>query len=642
MLKKILKTIGVILTYLIFSISVIAFVSLLWMFHTWQNLSPDELFFQLKNSIAGTNADMIRAYILPYGLIWFLSILLAVIVGLLLYRKKRIIFRFTACLWLVSLFCLIFGSYLTNKKLDLIHFLKNENTNSEFIKEHYVDPAEVSITFPEKKRNLIYIYLESMESTYADTQSGGGFEDKNVIPELCELSYENESFSGNRKLINGGIPMYSCTWTMAGLFAQTSGLPLKVSIHGNEMNTQTSFFPGVTSLGDILAKEGYQNIFMCGSDITFAGRQKYFQQHGNYTLMDYYYAKNQAWIPKDYQVWWGYEDEKLIANAKRTLTELATSSKPFNFSMLTVDTHFEDGYVCENCENEYGDDQYSNVIACSSKQISEFVSWIQEQDFYANTTIILCGDHATMDSDYCNSVSSDYIRKTYTTIINSAKENKNPSIPRVYTTMDLFPTTLAALGASIEGDKLGLGTNLYAGCQTLVEEYGYKTLNEHLKLHSDFMDSLADLTMSKALKQDTVNSSALNLNVIDLQYNLVDLHLTDSMDLSIDWIDKITYTITPEGADPIVVPPQVEGETLNYHYYLDLKSLPSDSFTVSVDLHLKDTAPLELIYKRYKIYNLLGDPVFGAKFIGNEERLIALRIPIKRNVFTKGKHYHHF
>lgn len=111
-----------------------------------------------------------------------------------MYRKKRIIFRFTACLWLVSLFCLIFGSYLTNKKLDLIHFLKNENTNSEFIKEHYVDPAEVSITFPEKKRNLIYIYLESMESTYADTQSGGGFEDKNVIPELCELSYENESF----------------------------------------------------------------------------------------------------------------------------------------------------------------------------------------------------------------------------------------------------------------------------------------------------------------------------------------------------------------------------------------------------------------------------------------------------------------
>ncbi len=559
-----------------------------------------------------------------------------------MYRKKRIIFRFTACLWLVSLFCLIFGSYLTNKKLDLIHFLKNENTNSEFIKEHYVDPAEVSITFPEKKRNLIYIYLESMESTYADTQSGGGFEDKNVIHELCELSYENESFSGNRKLINGGIPMYSCTWTMAGLFAQTSGLPLKVSIHGNEMNTQTSFFPGVTSLGDILAKEGYQNIFMCGSDITFAGRQKYFQQHGNYTLMDYYYAKNQAWIPKDYQVWWGYEDEKLIANAKRTLTELATSSKPFNFSMLTVDTHFEDGYVCENCENEYGDDQYSNVIACSSKQISEFVSWIQEQDFYANTTIIFCGDHATMDSDYCNSVSSDYIRKTYTTIINSAKENKNPSIPRVYTTMDLFPTTLAALGASIEGDKLGLGTNLYAGCQTLVEEYGYKTLNEHLKLHSDFMDSLADLTMSKALKQETVNSSALNLNVIDRQYNHVDLHLTDSMDLSIDWIDKITYTITPEGADPIVVPPQVEGETLNYHYYLDLKSLPSDSFTVSVDLHLKDTAPLELIYKRYKIYNLLGDPVFGAKFIGNEERLIALRIPIKRNVFTRGKHYHHF
>lgn len=41
--------------------------------------------------------------------------------------------------------------------------------------------------------------------------------------------------------------------------------------------------------------------------------------------------------------------------------------------MLTVDTHFTDGYVCELCQNQY-DEQYSNVIACSSRQVSEF--WI--------------------------------------------------------------------------------------------------------------------------------------------------------------------------------------------------------------------------------------------------------------------------
>ena len=36
--------------------------------------------------------------------------------------------------------------------------------------------------------------------------------------------------------------------------------------------------------------------------------------------------------------------------------------------------------------------------------------------------------------------------------------------------MDLFPTTLGALGAQIEGERLGLGTNLFSNRETLSEE----------------------------------------------------------------------------------------------------------------------------------------------------------------------------
>ena len=50
----------------------------------------------------------------------------------------------------------------------------------------------MNITFPEQKRNLIYLYLESMESTYADKASGGAF-DKNYIPELTQLAGETTS-----------------------------------------------------------------------------------------------------------------------------------------------------------------------------------------------------------------------------------------------------------------------------------------------------------------------------------------------------------------------------------------------------------------------------------------------------------------
>ena len=80
--------------------------------------------------------------------------------------------------------------------------------------------------------------------------------------------------------------------------------------------------------------------------------------------------------------------------------------------MLTVDTHFEDGFRCELCRDDFEGNQYANAFACSSRQVSEFVRWIQEQDFYDNTTIVLNGDHLTMDSDFCIDVPASYDRRT--------------------------------------------------------------------------------------------------------------------------------------------------------------------------------------------------------------------------------------
>ena len=48
------------------------------------------------------------------------------------------------------------------------------------------------------------------------------------------------------------------------------------------------------------------------------------------------------------------------------------------------------------------------------------------------------------------------------------------------TTLDLYPTTLDALGVQIEGNRLGLGTNLYSGEKTLAEKFGLDYLNVEL------------------------------------------------------------------------------------------------------------------------------------------------------------------
>ena len=52
----------------------------------------------------------------------------------------------------------------------------------------------------------------------------------------------------------------------------------------------------------------------------------------------------------------------------------------------------------------------------------------------------------------------------------------------------MFPTTLAALGVSIDGERLGLGTNLFSEKPTLCEQYGYENFCEELQKQSDFYD----------------------------------------------------------------------------------------------------------------------------------------------------------
>ncbi len=480
---------GNLLLVLLGAVSILICRSIAWMFDTWPNLSMDELMFQIRAPLNGTNQGMIWDYIgfcVPAAAgTFFILVILMIAVR----RRKKFYHILIAADLAVSVILLAGGIYVMWNRLDIGNYAANNSTYSEFIDNHYVDPANTALTFPDDKRNLIYIYLESMEATYSSTENGGAFAD-DYIPELADLAQENEDFSGNETALNGGYSLTGATWTMGALFAQTTGLPLSIPIEENSMDTQESFLPGVTALGDILADQGYTQTFMIGSDAVFGGRSLYFTEHGNYDIEDYYYFRNLGKFPEDYRVWWGFEDAKLFEYAKEKLTELGSQSQPFNFTMLTVDTHFEDGYECQLCDGKYGDNTYANVISCSSRQVSEFVRWIQQQDFYENTTIVISGDHPTMDSDFCEDIDPDYNRKVYTAYINSAVEPADSQWRREYSTFDSLPTTLASLGVEIDGNRLGLGTNLFSDEMTLVELYGTDAISEELSKRSELLDEL--------------------------------------------------------------------------------------------------------------------------------------------------------
>ena len=487
--------IGLVLSTILALLASLLAFSAKWMFKTWTNLTMDELVYHLTAPLEGTNTDMIKDYcnecavpvLLILGCILFVIAANRKHAGIL--KKIAIVCSAGA----VAVTGITVG--VTWNGLDVSNYMKGQSTYSTFIDDNYVDPSSVNITFPEQKRNLIYIFLESMEMTYADKENGGAFK-QNVIPELTQLAQENEDFSGKSNKLNGGYSMPGTTWTMGAMFGQTSGLPLNTSIDANGMDTQDSFFPGITTLGDILQNEGYSQTLLIGSEATFGGRKLYFTDHGQYDIMDYDYAHDNGLIPEDYKVWWGYEDEKLFGFAKEKLLELSQQDNPFNLTMLTVDTHFEDGYVCDICPDTFGDNQYANVMACSSRQVKEFVDWVQQQDFAADTTIVISGDHPTMDSDFCKDVDKDYERRVYTTYINAGAE-KQTNEKRNYTTFDNFPTTLAAMGVEIEGDRLGLGTNLYSTQQTLTERFGIEKEEKELKRKSKLLNQMAQIDKKK-------------------------------------------------------------------------------------------------------------------------------------------------
>ena len=226
-----------------------------------------------------------------------------------------------------------------------------------------------------------------------------------------------------------------------------------------------------------------------GSDSSFGGRKQYYTTNGNYKIFDVNYAIEHNKMKNEERVWWGFDDDQLYSWSKEELTSLAKENKPFNYIMLTADTHFMDGYLGPNVENKF-DTQYENVHAYSSKSINEFVNWIKKQDFYKDTTIVIVGDHLGMQNEFYEekiqeNLNNEYTRTIYNVIINSAIDAKNNQ-NRKFTSMDMFPTILASIGVEIEGNRLGLGTNLYSEVPTLVEELGYDYFNNEIKKNSAF------------------------------------------------------------------------------------------------------------------------------------------------------------
>lgn len=474
-------------------LSVMLVYLLAWSKYIFGNVPFAQVLFHVMVPLEGTDSSIIASYF--YGVAPWVALMIAIIIGTgviyhfvkekkfknkilkLILRINKFLVRkmvpFTSFLLAIVLIVNFFGFG--------IHFwLIDRFDSTTLYEDYYVDAAKANIKAPEKKKNLIFVLSESLEASFADEKNGGCM-DRNYMPRLTELAINNTHFSRNDTLA-GAVEVEGTGWTIAAMVAQMSGVPLMLPIGRNAYGKYGEFLPGITSMGEILKKYGYNNEIIIGSKREFAGVDTFFEQHGEYEIFDYYTALDEEYVT-GHNGFWGIDDNDLLQIAKDEINELAAKDEPFNVIVNTIDLHTPGGYVCEDCYYEYNH-EYKNIIACQDRQLARFVEWCQEQDFYEDTVIVVAGDHLSMAPVVKNEFTPDgYDRSVYNVIINSDLEPVNAT-DRQFTTMDMFPTVLASLGFEIEGDRLGLGTNLYSDRKTVMEEIGKKKFMDEISKNS--------------------------------------------------------------------------------------------------------------------------------------------------------------
>lgn len=311
----------------------------------------------------------------------------------------------------------------------------------DYFATQYIPPGTVRLTELNPK-NLVLIYVESLESGYG--KSAGGADD--LLLPLEQL--HGTSFASFRQAPGTG-------WTIAGLVATQCGVPLKRVTLFDE-NTQgealTSFLPGATCLSDILARHGYHNVFMGGASPHFAGKGKFLHEHAYHEV----YGK-EDWlrlgVTPQQMNGWGLYDGDLLARAKLKLQQLQASNQRFNLTILTVNTHEPAGHLSASCARR-GYAGFRGVVACTAADLADFISFVERSGYLSNTNVVVIGDHLSRKNPLAARLAALPGRDIYNLFISADTPRKNTDQLLHF---DLLPTILEFSGFDVDQGRLGLG-----------------------------------------------------------------------------------------------------------------------------------------------------------------------------------------
>jgi phosphoglycerol transferase len=339
----------------------------------------------------------------------------------------------------------------------------------DYFSKEYVFPETVKLS-PGKKKSILLVYIESLDSLYSDEKLFG----KNLLKGLNKHLDKGVSF-------NNFYQMPGASWTIAGISASQCGVPLKrVSFfNGNDQGSNLEgFLSSATCLSDILKKNGYLNIFMGGASLEFAGKRNFFKSH----QYDEVYGREE-WIDRGYLTEkmhpWGLQDDDLFTEVKKKLKLLIDDQKLFNLSLLTLNSH-SPGYLSDSCLKS-GFKGFEGVVECTANQVGDLVDVAVSNGWLDHMNILIMGDHVAMENPVYEKLTSVKKRRIFNLFISKDRLAKSAE---TITHFDVFPTLLDFVGLEVSGGRMGLGRSGFSLEKNLFEEGRENRMSELIMNYS--------------------------------------------------------------------------------------------------------------------------------------------------------------
>ena len=355
-------------------------------------------------------------------------------------------------------------SWWGDATFNLSQIMKNELVPMYLFSDfcHVVFPPEVKSS--SEKKNLIVIVSESLEQGFAEGLECG----ENLIPELADWQSHHCRFLGQKQVLG-------TDYTAGALMSFFYGVPkltyVKLCLERLDSNYPPLVIP---SIWDVFLAKDYNCLYCQGGDYEFASKKSLFPMHERMRLVGQAELEDDpAYANSHDHPRFGVQDKITIRQFKAELTELSRDERPFAAVLLTLDTHGPDGWV-DPSESVHYESRVANSVAIQGRLLAELLDWLSRQPFYANTSVVVVGDHLywytnraiTDDRVVYNAV------KPFDGFVGLGGPSGSLSKHTSFAAFDWAPTLLELAGMEIPGGRFGLGTSLLGETPTLLEQVG--------------------------------------------------------------------------------------------------------------------------------------------------------------------------